>query len=125
MQWIVDGAMMFLRNGGRLQVPEAVAEETEGYRESEDWLQNFLDECCALDSSARMPSRTLYTAYKDYAISSGEYCRRERDFVAAMEAKGFRRIKPRNIKTWLGVSLVNQINSIYGQSYNSRSYTGA
>ena len=108
LQWIVDGAGIFIRNGGRLQIPDAVAEETDAYRDAEDWLQNFLDECCILDNGAsRIKSRPLYEAYRRYAASSGEYCRRERDFVSAMEIKGYKSVRTHNVRHWLGVRLTD------------------
>jgi P4 family phage/plasmid primase-like protien len=106
MQWILDGSKAFLENGGRLQKPDVVDEATQHYRESEDWLQGFLDECCTLDhGNSRIRSRVLYEQYRAFATGAGDYCRRERDFVAAMQAKGFQRVNTHNVKYWLGISL--------------------
>lgn len=110
LQWIVEGAMLFLRNGGRLHIPDAVDEATERYREAEDWLQNFIDECCNTGPRAgKVRSRTLYEQYKIYASSTGDYCRRERDFVAALQGKGYQRTNNHNVKYWHGISLQQDI----------------
>lgn len=106
LQWIVEGAMTFIRNGGRLQIPDVVAQETESYRDAKDWMQNFLDECCILDRGASsIKARSLYEAYRSYAGSIGDYCRRERDFSAAMESKGFVKRTIHGSRWWYGIRL--------------------
>ena len=84
----LQGAMLFAQNGYTLQIPDIVAELTEEYREREDWLSNFLQECCTLEPDARAPAGELYQMYREWAESSGDYVRRNTEFVAAMEGRG-------------------------------------
>lgn len=103
MAWALQGAMLFARNGYHLQVPDIVEELTEEYREREDWLSNFLAECCILEPDARAPAGELYQMYREWAESSGDYVRRDVEFSSAMEGRGFQKIKPKNRKTWVGL----------------------
>ncbi len=112
LSWAIEGARNFVRNGFKLDVPDAVDEITEAYRQREDWLTNFLDECCTRDPTARTSASVLYTAYREWAQSVGDYVRRLSDFTGAMEAVGFNRIRPRNKSTWLGVRV--NAESVYG-----------
>ena len=93
LSWAIEGAMNFIRNGFRLDIPEVVAEATEEYRGREDWLTNFIDERCIKDPNAREGARSLYLEYKSWAVDAGDYVRRERDFSTAMENAGYRKVR--------------------------------
>lgn len=113
LSWAVEGAVNFARNGYQFQTPDVVEEVTEAYRGRENWVGNFVAECCTLKSDARAPAGELYQAYRAWAECSGDYVRRLPDFNTAMEAAGFHKIAPGNRKTWVGLSLsTTQIYSI-------------
>ena len=103
LTWAIEGAVNFVRNSFRLDIPEVVEEATEAYRAREDWLTNFLSDRCIREPNARAKTGELYTAYKEWAESNGEFVRRGNDFTAAMEAAGFYTTKSRGYKTWIGV----------------------
>lgn len=105
LSWAIEGAVNFVRNGFRLQIPEAVEEATEAYREREDWLTNFINERCIRESNSRVGAAELYREYRDWAESTGDYVRRLNDFDTSMEAAGFQKIRPHNRKAWLGLRL--------------------
>ena len=93
LSWAIEGAVNFIRNDFKLDIPDAVAEATEEYRQREDWLNNFIDERCVREPSVRAGARDLYTEYKSWATDLGEYVRRENDFSAAMVSEGFKKVK--------------------------------
>lgn len=105
LSWAIQGALNFARNGYQLQTPDVVEEVTEAYRGQEDWVGNFVAECCTLKPDARAPAGELYQAYRAWAERSGDYVRRLPDFNTAMEAAGFHKVAPGNRKMWLGLSL--------------------
>ena len=108
LAWAIEGAVNFARNRYKLDIPEAVAEATEEYREREDWLSNFLNERCEKGPNLRVGAAELYSAYKLWAEQSGEYVRRLNDFNTAMESAGYRQIRPKNKRTWEGIQLDSQ-----------------
>lgn len=112
LSWAIEGAVNFARNGYQLQTPEVVEETTAAYRGQEDWVGNFVAECCATAADARISSSELYQAYRAWAERSGDFIRRLPDFNAAMEAAGFQKIAPKNRKTWVGLKLA--LAPIYG-----------
>lgn len=105
LSWAIEGAGNFIRNGFKLDIPEAVAEATAEYRAREDWLANFIDERCIRDPNARVGARELYKEYSVCAKECGDYVRPEKAFSTAMEQAGFQKITPKGKKAWLGLRL--------------------
>lgn len=119
LSWAIEGAVNFVRNGFKLDIPDTVAEATEEYRQREDWLANFINERCVLEPNARVQDKDLFLAYRQWAQDSGEFARRKTDFATAMETAGYSAIYPKNKKTWIGLRID------YAQSYeNPYSATG-
>ena len=119
LAWAIEGAKNFVRNGCKLDICDAVAEATDDYRQREDWLTNFLDECCVREPNARVSASELYTAYREWAESTGDYVRRLSDFSTAMEAAGYQKIHPKNKRAWLGVK-VDAESQYPANPYNMR-----
>lgn len=105
LKWIIEGAIMFARNGYKLAIPESVAEATAEYREREDWLTNFINERCVREPGASVGGAALYGAYKEWAEDTGDYVRRLSDFNTALESAGYRSTHPKNKKTWHGLRI--------------------
>lgn len=105
LSWAIEGAALFIQNGYRLTIPDAVAEATEEYRAQENWVENFISDRCIRDSGARIGARTLYLEYKAWAEENGEYIRRERDFSAALENAGYQKIKPKGTFNYIGLRI--------------------
>ena len=103
LAWAIQGAVNFARNGYKLDIPEAVEEITDAYRAREDWLSNFINERCNKDPSARVRTGELYSAYREWAESVGDYVRRGNDFTAAMEATGYHYTTSKGYKYWHGL----------------------
>ena len=117
LRWVIDGARMFHATGNRLpDEPRRVRQATEAYRSGEDWLRNFLDECCELNQSYCVASGALNKAYRQWADSNGEYARRTQDFAQALEAAGFTRRKTMHGRYWDGLKLVPQQSAYAYQS---------
>ena len=105
LSWMVEGAVNFVRNGYKLDVPNAVAAATQEYREREDWLNNFIKERCIEKPGDREGARSLYLAYKEWAGEAGEFVRRENDFSAAMSVAGYQKQKISGRFYWVGLSI--------------------
>lgn len=115
LQWVIDGARLFFENGCRIDTPAAVKMATNEYRDQENWLQNFLDECCTIIKPEKENSPhifagvgALYDAYKSYADRTGTYRRSMPDFNRAMETAGFIKTSASGgYKFWKGIDLNN------------------
>lgn len=114
MSWAIEGAVNFVRNGYKLDIPAVVAAATSEYREREDWLKNFIEDRCERKPGARVGARDLYLAYKGWAEDAGEYIRRENDFAVAMETAGYQRRRTKNGKMYEGLRVDEA--AVYGFS---------
>jgi putative DNA primase/helicase len=68
LAWLVQGHLEWQENG--LQPPTKVLVATKEYRQSEDHLQDFFDDCCILAPQARTKGGELYEAYKNWCINN-------------------------------------------------------
>ena len=105
LQWIIDGAKMFIDGGYKLPTSKKVTDAIGKYREENDWLANFLDECCIVDPMEKCPGGALYKAYRAWATETGEYVRRNRDFADALRNANFEIKKGKQGNVWLGLTL--------------------
>ena len=118
LAWGIEGAVNFVRNGFKLDIPDVVAEATEEYRQREDWLTNFINERCIREPNAREGARALYLEYKAWAQDGGEYVRRENDFAVAMEAAGLQKIRVKGKFSYTGLRI--DYMEKYGTPYAAR-----
>jgi len=90
LKWIIEGAKRFCEHGYHLDIPNVVARESSQYRDRENWIRLFINECCIADPRYSVQSGKLYQRYKVYCSSTGEYCRRTNDFAAALMIEGYK-----------------------------------
>lgn len=93
LTWIMEGAKRVIEKDYHITKPTVVEEATRKYKENNDWLSQFFDECCVIDPDGKTKSGELYTAYRSYCMQVGDYIRSTTDFYSALEAAGFVRRK--------------------------------
>lgn len=93
MAWIIEGAKKAISRNFHIPAPACVEDAIKSYREENDWLGHFLDECCEVDKAYREKSGELYQEYRSYCMRTGEYARSTTDFYNALELAGFMRQK--------------------------------
>lgn len=74
-------------------LPDVVEAAIQAYREDNDWLGQFLEECCEIDPSYKEKSGELYQAYRAHCMQNGEYIRSTTDFYSSMDKAGYNRIR--------------------------------
>lgn len=115
LSWALEGAKRFAKNEFHLDVPQCVKEATEEYRQRENWLKNFIDECCEEAPNCRIQASVLYAEYKTWAANAGEYVRCERDFSAEMDRLGYSYVLPKRRKYYLGLKLRLMLGAGYAE----------
>jgi P4 family phage/plasmid primase-like protien len=95
MRWIIKGANKAIMQGFHIEVPLCVQKAINKYRENNDWLGNFLEDCCQTGPDYTQKSGAFYQEYRNYCLRTGEYTRSTTDFYAALETAGFERKKTR------------------------------
>lgn len=93
MAWIIEGAKQAISRNFHIPCPACVEDAIKSYREDNDWLGHFLNECCEADKTYREKSGVLYQEYRSYCARTGEYTRSTADFYNALETAGFMRQK--------------------------------
>lgn len=105
MAWAIEGAARFIQTGHKLTIPAAVQYSIDQYRQDNDWLGAFLEECCETGPGKQCSGTQLYDAYRFWAERTGEYKRHAKDFKAEMEKRGFKWRKTNRQNIWLGLAL--------------------
>lgn len=93
LAWIIDGAQKAIHNNFKLAVPQVVQDAIAQYRDNNDWLSIFLEDCCEIDRTFTQKSGDLYQEYRAYCQRNGEYARSTTDFYTGLENAGFTRKK--------------------------------
>lgn len=93
LSWIIDGAKKAIKNDYKLKSPKVVQDAIKRYRENNDWLSSFIEECCEVDKSYEQKSGEFYQEYRSYCARTGEYTRSTTDFYTALENAGFEKKK--------------------------------
>jgi putative DNA primase/helicase len=70
LSWLVRGCLAW-QEEKRLNPPHVIREATARYRQSEDLIGQFIDECCAVGPGKEVKAGDLYKAYKDWCASNG------------------------------------------------------
>ena len=105
MKWLVEGAQLFLKANYNLPECQAVDEAIKKYRDENDWLSSFIEDCCIVGKNEKVTGGRLYEVYKEWSTEMGEYVRRNRDFAQALKSAGFGFKKTKKFNEWLGLSI--------------------
>jgi putative DNA primase/helicase len=105
LAWMVRGCLEWQRQG--LGTPEEVLRATEDYRNEQDLIGTFLEECCLQGRDYRCRAGKLYESFHNWCERNGEgYGMRQRRFGEAMSERGF--VREVSNGTWYrGVALQN------------------
>lgn len=93
LAWIIEGAQKAINNNFSLILPQVVRDAITQYRDNNDWLSIFLEDCCELDRTYTQKSGEFYQEYRAYCQRNGEYARSTTDFYTGLENAGFTRHK--------------------------------
>ncbi|MDO4634291.1 MAG: phage/plasmid primase, P4 family, partial [Eubacteriales bacterium] len=105
MTWIIEGAKKAIEADFKIKEPQIVQAAIEAYREENDWLGQFLDECCDIGKDLTAKSGELYQAYRARCTLNGEYIRSTSDFYSSMEKAGYSKRKTNKGAFILGLAL--------------------
>jgi putative DNA primase/helicase len=105
LSWIIEGAKKAIDKSFKIPVPKCVADAIHRYRENNDWLSSFLEECCEIEPSYKEKSGEFYQEYRAYCLRTGEWTRSTADFYTGLEIAGFERKKTKGGMMILGLRL--------------------
>ena len=105
LTWIIEGAKKVIERNFRLTVPQCVRDAIGHYRENNDWLSMFIEDCCEVDPSYTQKSGELYQEYRAYCARTGEYTRSTTDFYTGLYTVGFEKRKLKNGNYIVGIRI--------------------
>ena len=109
MRWIIEGAEKVIEKQYKLEQPECVKAAISEYRNQNDWLGHFLEDCCEVEKCNTEKSGALYQEYRNYCSRNGEYARSTTDFYAALDKLGFEKHKHKSGVIVYGLKLKDTI----------------
>lgn len=105
LKWIMTGATRVIEKDYHIVKPAVVDAAIQKYKDNNDWLSQFLDECCEVGSGLIAKSGEVYNAYRNYCMQVGDYIRSTTDFYTALECAGFERKRNKSARLILGLQL--------------------
>ncbi len=105
MKWIIEGAVMAMTAGYHTKKPKVVSDAIDAYRQDNDWLGQFLEDHCEIDTAYSEKSGELYQAYRNACILAGEFIRSTSDFYGSLEKAGFRKRRTTTGRLIVGLKL--------------------
>ena len=107
MTWIIEGAKKAIEHESHLTKPKVVEDAIAEYRGMNDWLSQFLEDCCEVGDGLEQKSGELYEEYRAYCLRTGEYPRKSLDFASTLDKAGFIRKKKKTGMWVQGMKLKN------------------
>ena len=101
----MTGAKRVIEKDYHIVKPAVVEAAIQKYKDNNDWLSQFLDECCEVGSGLIAKSGEVYNAYRSYCMQVGDYVRSTTDFYTALECAGFERKRNKSARLILGLQL--------------------
>lgn len=108
LQWIIEGAKRVIASDYKIVQPRVVQDAIQKYKENNDWLVHFLDDCCEVGDDFEAKSGEFYNAYRSYCLQMGEYTRSTTDFYSALESTGVVRKRTRTGVIIYGLKLKSE-----------------
>lgn len=105
LKWIMTGAKRVIEKDYHIVKPAVVEAAIQKYKDNNDWLSQFLDECCEVGSGLIAKSGEVYNSYRSYCMQVGDYIRSTTDFYTALECAGFERKRNKSARLILGLQL--------------------
>jgi putative DNA primase/helicase len=102
LAWLVEGARRYLAEG--LEIPASVHNETQLYRDENDGISAFIEQCCIVDPTLSTPSGKFRNAIKEFCQDEGYEVPSEREIKSALDGRFFQR-KTNKGRIWVGIGI--------------------
>ena len=117
LAWMVQGCLMWQQEG--LQQPQELIQVKYEYRQGQDAVGLFIDECCTENQKSKVKASKLYNSYKKWCESSGEYELSHREFSKRLREKGYSGVKS-GVYYWFGIDLLDLVDLEDKRQINTR-----
>lgn len=105
LEWMIEGSQLYIKNGYKFPSCKVVDEAKKVYRDENNWIEHFINDCCEIATSKEVMSNELYQAYRQWSVLNGEYTRNTRDFSSALLNSGYEKRRTNKGVKWIGLDL--------------------
>lgn len=105
LQWMIEGAKIYIQNSYKFPICKVVEQAKDAYRAENDWIGHFITDYCIKGVNETEMSRSLYLSYRQWANLNGEYVRNDRDFSKALLLAGYSKKRTGKGYQWCGLSI--------------------
>lgn len=114
MNWLIEGAFAYFQNPRLNDLPAAIKKATGEYREAEDTLNDFFEDCCQLGEQHQVPTATLYAAYRQwcYKIAGQTRVSSQKTFRESLAKKNIHYKRTKNARFYSGIALLPECDLI-------------
>lgn len=110
LAWAVLGCMdWWEKHPNRLDPPDAVSVATQSYRDDENALGPFLDDCTSIDPNATVSTGELWKSYLGYCENEKITSVGRKTFFRLVEDHGFTPFRTNKARMFKGLRLTNDI----------------
>ncbi len=103
LNWAVEGCKLWREQG--LDTPRPVIEATENYRDEQDLIRAFLDDCIFKSPNVTVKAGDIYSRYQGWCASAGERCETQNKFGSRLTELGFERYRSNGHRLWKGLAI--------------------
>ena len=108
LSWLVKGALR--SQAENLKIPEMVKAAIHEYRDEEDILGHFIEECCTLYPTQQAKASDLYKAYQEWCMQSGYRAMGRKKFGQKLGLR-FKRVSGRDCNMYQGLYVARSTTS--------------
>lgn len=106
LNWLVEGALLWLADGLVAHIPAEIREFTEKHREDRDVLGNFIAAYVVRDPTGKVQAKALLDAFTSYCDMNGIKPWHQTTVGNSLKAMGFEKEQGRHVH-YLGIRLVD------------------
>jgi P4 family phage/plasmid primase-like protien len=113
LAWAVQGCLVWQRVG--LKEPLEVIAATSAYRQEEDILAEYIQDCCVLKVTATVAKADLYENYKHWCENTGCQPVSQKTLRTRLMERGISEGKSGSVRYWRGIGLLESQEGEEGQ----------
>ncbi len=98
LNWALAGCATWLRDG--LEAPDEITLATDTYRQEQDVVAQFINECCVTNPVVKVRSSELYDTYKAWSERNGLRALSQKSLAPRLEDRGLAREEDRLKRIW-------------------------
>ncbi len=109
LNWAIEGCLAWQQGG--LSPPQSVIDATQDYRDAEDQIAGFFDECCEETPDLWVSTGDIRSALAAWCKTSGAYVPSTNTLTARLRRRGFVAEKRARKRGWRGLTLTEEARS--------------